>query len=166
MKATPLTPEAQMLYNSVVEQAYFRVLKKAKQMLATIEQEELRFTLERSDKGETKGDMIIHEIISPVLYLRLECHTDNVMAIHFGIEPVNQLGQLSDLTSMFLRKLYEYTGQESTGANIEKCVRTDWFINLCSEMYEYIEVRNKYHTFKQIKYRDASTRKKQILSIA
>ncbi len=154
------------LYNTVVKEAYFVILKKAKQLLATIEHEELRFTLERNDKSVPDFGTIVHEIVNPVLYLRLECHTDSIMAIHFGIEQINQLGQLSEITSKFLRILYERTSKALTSIDIENCVRTDWFINSCSAMYEYIELRNKYHSFKQIKFSPTKRKKKQILSVA
>ena len=146
-------------YNKAVKEAYFQILKHAKQMLCTIEQEELRFTLEREERT-SKAGTIIHEIINPLLYLRLEHHTDNVYAIHFGIEQVNQQGQLSAITTKFLRLLYKLTAIESTDINIEESVRTDWFINSCSSMYEYVEERgNKHHTFKQLPYKPAVKRK-------
>jgi hypothetical protein len=90
-------------------------------MIAAIEQEERRFMLERSDTKGVKSD-IIHELVNSLLYLRLEQYTDTVMAIHFGIEQVNQLGQLSALISQFLRVLYRETSKEVTTITIEDCV--------------------------------------------
>ena len=37
-------------YNKVVKDAYFQILKEAKAMLATIEHEELRYTLVREER--------------------------------------------------------------------------------------------------------------------
>ncbi|RZK08829.1 MAG: hypothetical protein EOO43_21315 [Flavobacterium sp.] len=149
----------QQAYNSIVKDAYYAILKKVKQQLSTIEQHELRYSLEREDKSISIGT-IIHEIITPLIYLRLEFHTDNVFAIHFGIEPVNQQGQLSSITTSFIRLLYKLTCKENTAINIEDCVRTDWFINSCSDMYQYLEERgNKHHTFKQLPYKPAIKRK-------
>ena len=146
-------------YNEAVKEAYFQILKQAKQMLCTVEQEELRFTLEREERTGKAGT-IIHEIINPLLYLRLEHHTDHVYAMHFGIEQINQQGQLSAITTKFLRSLYKLTTKDNTAINIENCVRTDWFINSCSSMYEYVEERgNKHHTFKQLPYKPAMKRK-------
>ncbi|RZK26664.1 MAG: hypothetical protein EOO43_02135 [Flavobacterium sp.] len=146
-------------YNKAVKDSYMQVLKQAKQMLGTIEQEELRYTLEREDRANKVGT-IIHEIINPLLYLRLEYHTDNVYAIHFGIEEVNQLGQLSEITTKFIRLLYKLTSCDQTNINIENSVRTDWLINNPSSMYEFIEERGcKHHTFKQLPYKPAVKRK-------
>lgn len=166
MKQKSNVVQNNVLYNSAVKQAYFSILKQAKQLLATIEQEELRLTLERRDVKEPKIGTIVHELVSPVLYLRLELHTDDKMAIHFGIEQVNQLGHLSAITTRFMRLLYRYTSKEITGIDIEECVRTDWFINSCSAMYEYIELRNKYHMHKQIRYKTVIQKRKTILSVA
>jgi len=151
-------------YNKEVQATYFKVLKYAKQQLATIEYEELRFTLERSE--EPVIGSIIHEIVSPVLYLRLELHTDKLMRIHFGIEQVHLIGKVSDITTKFLRTLYKLTAKEVTTVNIEASVATDWFINSCSAMYEHIEERLKYHTFKQIPYKVSAQKRKQMLSVA
>jgi hypothetical protein len=152
-------------YNLEVKKAYFLIFKNATKLLAAIEQDELRFTLERRDtKGTEIG--IIHEFVNPILYLRLEHHTDGIMAIHFGIEQINQLGLLSYITTMFLRLLYKRTSKEATTVNIENCVRTDWFINSCSAAYEYIEQRNKYHDFKMIPRKMSNSHRKPILSVA
>jgi len=154
-------------YNESVETAYFTILKQTKGMLACIEQKELRFTLERQDKGQPVVGSIIHELVNPLLYLRLECHQDNQYAIHWGIEELTQQGELSDLTTRFLRLLYKVTMNGAYPVDIENCIRTDWFLkNSCSEMYEYIEERNKHHTFKQIKYKVTASKRKQILSVA
>jgi len=121
-------------------------------MLATIEQHECRYTLQREDKCLNHPG-IIHEIINPIIYLRLEWHEDGFYHIHFGIEQANRLGQQSDITSAFIRLLYKVTSKEATTVNIEDCVKTDWFINSCSAMYEYVEERNRYHRFSLIKHK-------------
>lgn len=153
-------------YNEAVKHSYFKILKKAKLLLSTIENDELRYTLERQDKNKSVVGTIVHELISPVLYLRLEHHSDNIMAIHFGIEQVNELGLLSTITTTFLRLLYMLTSKEITGINVESCIRTDWFINSCSAAYEYIETRNKYHELKQIKYKVSLSQRKTIFPVA
>ena len=150
-------------YNTAVKQAYFKILKKAKHLLSTIEKDELRFILERQDSKKSITGTIVHELVSPLLYLRLEHHSDNIMAVHFGIEQADDLGHLSIVTTSFLRLLYKYTSKEVTGIDIEHSVRTDWFINSCSDMYEYIEERDKYHMFKQIKYKNSVPQRKATL---
>ena len=156
----------QLTYNQCVQLAYFQLLKQAKQMLNKIEQEELRFTLERAERKPPQIGTIVHELVNPLLYMRLELHADSQMAIHFGIECVYERGQLSDITSTFLRLLYKLTSKDAYPIDIENCVCTDWFINSCAEMFEYIEERNKYHTFKQLKYKVTAKKRKQLLSVA
>lgn len=158
--------DKELNYNHCVRLAYFQILKEAKQMIATIERDELRYTLERIDNVQPLKQGIVRELVNPLIYLRLELHSDNEMAIHFGIECVNEQGLLSLLTSQFLRLLYKVTTVGAYPVNIESCIRTDWFINSCSEMYSYIEDRNKYHTFRKIKYKVTAQKRKQILSVA
>lgn len=165
MKTKRLHTEALAIYDDVVEQAYYRIVKKAKQLLSTIEQERFRCYLECTHPSDFKASILIHEIVSPLLYLRLDCDTTSGLTIRFGIEPETNSDFLNAVTALFLRKVFEYTSRRETGTNIENCVRTDWFINSCSEMYEYIELRNKHHTLNQVKYRPAVSRKKQVLSV-
>ena len=155
----------QLTYNQCVQLAYFQLLKQAKQMLATIEHDELRCTLERNDNVRPVNQGVIHEFINPLIYLRLECHSDNLCAIHFGFDEVKQPGEISDLTTKFLRLLYKLTSKDAFPIDIELCVKTDWFINTCSGLYEYIE-ESEYYTFRKIKYKVTSKKRKQLLSVA
>jgi len=102
---------------------------------------------------------------SPLLFLRLECSSDALMTIHFGIEHVDQSPALAAVTAAFLRMLFKETAYKKDGIDIEDCVKTDWFIKSCSEMFEYVEERNKYHTFKQLKYKRAP-QQKNVLAVA
>jgi len=155
----------QLTYNQCVAIAYFQLLKRAKEMLSTIEQEELRSTLERADKTLPQIGTVVHELLNPLIYMRLELHPGGLMAIHFGIEPINQLGQLTDITSNFLRLLYKLTSKDVYPIDIENCVRTDWFINSCSGLYEYLE-ESEHYAFKQLKYKVTAKKRKQLLSVA
>ncbi|MCC8410493.1 hypothetical protein LJ707_16240 [Mucilaginibacter sp. UR6-1] len=147
-------------YNKAVRDSYALILKQARQMLGAIEQEELRFILEREDKS-AKIETIIHELINPLLYLRLEHHSDDNYAIHFGFEQVSNSVELSSITTQFTRILYKQTSKDFTTVDIEGCVRTDWFINSPSAMYEYIEERGlKHHTFKQLPYKPKAAKRK------
>lgn len=164
MKEHPTPRTAALTYNTAVRQAYGRILKHAKQLLASLEQEELRFTLERMERSK-KPHAVIHELISPLLFLRLECSGETLMAIHFGIEHVDQSPALAMVTAAFLRMLFKETARKKDGIDIEDCVKTDWFIKSCSEMFAYVEERNKYHTFKQLKYKRAP-QQKNVLAVA
>lgn len=146
-------------YNKTVKEVHQSVYRKAKQLLATIEQEELRYTLERETRV-IKPDTVIHEFVNPLLYLRLECDRQGMLNIHWGFEEVMNDDRLSHITAMFMRALYHHTDKGTTSVNIEDAVKTNWLIKTCSEMYEYLEERNKHHTFKQIAYKAAPVKRK------
>jgi hypothetical protein len=153
-----------MSYNDLVQQAYHGILKQAEQLLASLEEEELRYVLERND-DKIDPDRIVHELVSPLLYVRLECAADSKLAIHFGIEPVTKDPGSQAVTATFLRILFTQTSKAYTGIMIEDCVKTDWLVNMCSEMFEYIQERNKYHTFRVIPYKKHPARKR-VLKVA
>ncbi|PTQ96834.1 hypothetical protein C8P68_104325 [Mucilaginibacter yixingensis] len=146
-------------YNKVVKEAYQATYKKARQLLSNIEQEELRYSLERECRT-VKPDTVIHEFVSPLIYLRLECDQQGLLCIHWGFEEVMNDERYSNLTAEFLRVLYHNTDKSNTAIDIEASVKTNWLIKTCSEMYEYLEERNKHHTFKQIAYKPASVKRK------
>ena len=152
-------------YNKAVKAAYYKTLRKAKEMLSTVEQDELRYTLVKAGNPTSTG-YIVHEFINPLLYLRLEAENDSLFFIHFGVEQVQNNEHLSNITSKFIRALYNFTTKEATMVNIEMAVRTDWLLNSCSDAYEYIEERNKYHVFKRLPYKVNAAKRKQLLSVA
>jgi hypothetical protein len=153
-------------YNNSVRQAYNAIYKHAKQLLSTLENEELRYTLEREEQGQSIVGTIVHEFISPLLYLRLECHPTNSFAIHYGFEESKSFNQFAKITASFVRFIYKSTSKDSTEVNIEDSVRTDYCIYLCSELYEYIEEQNKHHQFKQLTYRPTAAKRKQMQAVA
>lgn len=163
----PLNNETAMLaYNKAVQEAYFKILKETRRQLATIEREELRYCLEREDKSAIKPNVIVHELVNPLVYLRLEGKPDNRLAIHWGFEPIMSINQYSQLTTFFIRLLYCMTAKEHTSINIEDAVRTDWIITTCDNMFEYIGDNNKYHQFRLIKHKPATMKRKQMHAVA
>ncbi|ASU36340.1 hypothetical protein [Mucilaginibacter xinganensis] len=154
-----------MSYNEAVRHAYDQILKKATQLLAALEQEELRYVLERTQNG-SEPPIILHELVSPIVYLRLECVEDSKLVIHFGAEPSSPFPEVQAVTAGFLRTLFTLTGKAYTGVNVEDCVKTDWLINVCSEMFEYLEGRTKYHTFRRIPYKKRTPQRKRVLAVA
>lgn len=152
-------------YNKVVKQCYFQIFKHAKSLLSAIEQEELRFTLVREDKQAITGS-IIHEMVNPLLYLRLEQHTNGYYSIHYGFEAFPVFGDYYPMMSAFARFIYKVTMASATPINIEDALRVDFIILNCSELYEHIEDRNKYHEFQLIKYKPAVNRRKQMKAVA
>ena len=121
--------------------------------------------LNREDKPRTVVGHVIYEIVNPLIYLRLEEHTDGIYSIHFGIEPVERLGQLTDITTRFLRLLYKVTMLGAFPVDIESCVRTDWFVHNVSGLYEYLEESEKY-TFKLIPYKVTASKQRQMKAVA
>jgi len=155
----------QLTYNAIIKKAFHKVLRQAKDMLSMVEQEEIRYTLVRQDKSSRTG-YIAYEFLNPLLYLRLESASDGIFCIHFGVEQVPGRNQLNEITTKFIRLLYNATSKSVTGVNIENAVRTDWLLNSCSDAYEYIEERNKRHVFKQLSYKVCAAKRKQLLSVA
>ena len=153
-------------YNIAVKQAYFNILKVAKSLLTPIEHEELRYTLVRDERNRTTTGAIIHEFVNPLLYLRLECQSDNLFAIHYGHEQITKQVEYSDITGMFTRCIYRLTSKEVTQIDIEASVKTDWLIETPSAMYEYLEEQNKYHLFTLIKHKVTASQRKRLLSVA
>jgi hypothetical protein len=153
-------------YNLAVKTAYFQLLKETKRLLATIEQHELRYTLQREDNAEICFGLKVHEIISPVIYLSLECKDGEDLTIHFGIEQFEEENEYSDITGKFLRILYKLTSVEQTLVNVENCICTRYVITNCSELYEVVEGNNHYHIFSLIKHKPATSSKKRHLSVA
>jgi len=156
----PAIQSQQLTYNDAVQEAYFKILKQLRNQLATIEREELRYTLIRKDEN------IIHEFVNPLCYLRLECRSYGLFGIYYGIETFEKANEYSAITASFVRFIYKLTSKESTALNIENCVRTDWMITNASELYEYIEERQKHHTFALIKHRVTASQRKRMLSVA
>ncbi len=163
MKQNPQQNDRE-LFNSLVETAYTTIVKQTKIFLACIERDELRCILERKSPLRTPNT-IIHEIVSPLLYVRLSCELDSCFAIHFGIEPIKEDIELNTVTAQFLRLLFKQTSKDMTECDIEHCIRTDWFINCCNDMFEYVDMQQKYHTLKKIPYKVSDSKRKKILAV-
>lgn len=129
----------QAAYNAAVKAAYFTTLKYARQQLATIEHEELRYSLIREDGNDDKPYKIIHEFLNPLLFLRLDVNAHGDYQIHYGIETFQQSNQYTTLTAKFIRCLYKLSSHEKGKINIEGALQTDWVLTNCSEAYENIE---------------------------
>jgi hypothetical protein len=69
MKQRTVNDPRTLTYNKAVKVAYYKTLRKAKEMLSTVEQDELRYTLVRSDNPTSTG-YIVNEFINPLLSRR------------------------------------------------------------------------------------------------
>ncbi|MDB5004930.1 MAG: hypothetical protein JWQ34_3155 [Mucilaginibacter sp.] len=158
MKQTPSKP-VQSPFNKEVQTVFFKILKEAKALLATLEREELRYSLIREDRLSDSLSRIIHEFCNPLLYLRLESDIDGKLSIRYGFEPCEDYAHI---TVAFTRFLYKATMREATSQNIEDSIKTSFFIHNPDEMYAYLEEQMKHHTFHLIKYKPAAVRRKQM----
>lgn len=157
---------ASSAYNKAVKGAYFKLWRGTQQLLTTVERHELRCTLQRQDRSAISFGSKVHEVINPLIYLSLECNDGELLSIHFGFEQLVEDQEYSHITSRFVRLLYKLTASENTSINIESCINTDYIITSCSELYEVVEDRMKHHSFSLIKYKPATTRRKQMMAVA
>lgn len=162
MKQLNINP-VQSPFNKEVKAAYYKILKEAKALLATIEREELRYSLVREDRFSDTLSRIIHEFVNPLLYLRLESCADGSLGIRHGFEPCQDYAHI---TVAFTRFLYKVTMKEATSQNIESSIKTEWYIHNTDEMYAYLEEQMKHHTFHLIKHKPAAVRRKQMKAVA
>ena len=146
-------------YDEAVYTAYFTSLKVARQLLAAIDREELRFSLIRED-AITDRPCILHEFVNPLIYLRLERGTDKTLGIRYGFEPCNDYAHI---TVAFTRTLYRVTMKEATPQNIEASIKTEWYVHNPDEMYAYLEEQMKHHAFCMIKHKPKASQRKQLL---
>jgi hypothetical protein len=156
IKTNTLTPR-----NLAVLTTYQLILKTTKQLLATIEDEQTRHTLIREDRQPITVGTIVHEFINPMFYLRLECYADNQLGIHYGIQSMPGFLESNPMTMEFVRMIYKLTMASSTDINIEDCILTDYMIIECSDLFEYIEERQKSnHMFSVIPYKPKGIKRK------
>jgi hypothetical protein len=154
-------------YNKVVKEAYFKLLKDTKRLLATVDRHELRCILIRDDVQPLGFGTTQHEIISPLLYLSLESHDGERYSIQFGFEMFKGVNdEYSHVTSKFIRMLYTYTAKEHTAINIEDCINTEFVFVDCSALYETVEDRMRNHSITVIPYKPATTKRKAMMVVA
>ncbi|OKS85672.1 hypothetical protein [Mucilaginibacter polytrichastri] len=161
MKSTTPTDLRGLTYNECVKAAYFEVLKQTTSLLATLPDDPHRYSLIREDKLPIIEGTIVHEFINPLLYMRLECHKDDKLAINFGCDSQPGFMEYEPLAGTFLRILYKVTMAINTAINIEDCIKTDYIVTECSEFYEFLEEGGlKNHTFHLIKHKPKAIKRK------
>ena len=143
----------QQLKNASTLKAYHSILKAAKRLLSKVEEEPLRYTLTRVERNRFTNQTILHEWISPLLYLRLDLLPSNDYAIHYGYLTSTTFGPFYHLTSAFIRTVYRRTMRGNTSINIEETVKNDYVVQECAEAYEYVEMQQKHHRFRLILYK-------------
>lgn len=153
-----------LLYNEAVLKTYFKLLEHALTFISTLEEEPLRQIMVRKNDQNIEAGIIIHELLNALIYLRLECYEGDILGIHYGYEQSDRLTKYYPITSAFIRSIYRHSSKENTEINIEDCIRTDWVINNCAELFEYIGDRNKHHEIKTLDYNPRT--KKHSLKVA
>ena len=147
--------------NRAVKSAYLQIYKATKALLSTIQDEELRCVMEREDKAKPETGSIIHELINPLVYLRLECLKDNTYTIHYGFAQCDLTTAYHRVTATFIRMLYKLTMED----DLQESIRTDWVITECGELFEYMIERNKHHRVYVLAYKPTIQRR-QLKSVA
>lgn len=153
-------------YNIAVKQAYFNSLKATIQLLATLERDELRYTLHRENRGKIRSGRVVHELLSPIIYLRLQCYEDGKLHIHFGFQLFYGDGKYAHITAKFIRLVHKLTSVEHTLVDIEHCINTNYIITECYELYDSITEENRLYKFRLIPHRQTSNKAKRILHVA
>jgi hypothetical protein len=148
-------------YNDEVSKAYFKILKQTKALLATIEHEELRYTLVHSEGRQPGFNVKVDEFVNPLCYLCLVYADGETLEINFGFEAYNDGSGFGNIISQFLRLIYSLTSANSTSINIEGSVCCNEIHTDCSDLYECLEdSRIKRHRFVHIAYKPKPIKKK------
>ena len=162
LKAEPIQqPTEQLTYNECVHRAYKLIHSWAVAAIATIEEDKLRATLIREDSLPVKDGSIVHELISPILYLRLESYAGNEYGIRFGYEPNPSYGQYYPIMAAFVRMIYKLTSKKASQVNIENAVRIYHIQIDCADLFDWMtEIVSRYHRHEQIPYKAATLKRK------
>jgi hypothetical protein len=159
---TPKSLHSELLtYNECVHRAYKLIHLWATASIATIEEDLLRATLIREDPLPIKEGSIIHEFVSPILYLRLECYHGQGYGIRFGYEPSPSYSKYYPMMAAFVRMIYKLTSKKASQVNIEMAVRIHHIQVDCAELFDYLqEVCSRYHRYEVVPYKAASQKRK------
>lgn len=153
-------------YNKAVHNSFGKLLSETFKLLATVERYELRCYLYRENRSDISFGSKVFELISPLLYLSLECEDGELLSIHFGFELLQGDSQYTPIISRFVRMLYTFTAKENTAVNIEDSINTNYVIYDCSALYETVEDRMRHHTLKVIPYKTAVAKRKAMMAVA
>ena len=141
-------------YNTCVTRTYFKLLRATIDLLGTIDSDALRGTLSREDDAPIDFGLKVHQFVSPMVYLSLQCDDSETLTIHFGFEKMGGEDEFSYVTSRFLRLLYKFTDVKRTRINIEDCVVTDYIETECMATYQAVE-ESQLYVYTAIPYKSA-----------
>jgi hypothetical protein len=151
--------------NDTIYCAYLTIVNYSKKLISSIPEEPLRQILEKTNNSSIKINSVIHELISPLVYLRLDCSKKGAYQIHYGYEQTDIYIKHYPVTSAFIRSIYRYTDKKNTVIDIEDCIHTDWVITNCAELFEYIGDRNKHHVVSTLAYKPEKQQKRVLQTV-
>jgi hypothetical protein len=143
-------------YNKIVLRAYTSIVELAKQTISGLEKEDYRHTLATQVKPK---DRIVHEFVNPLLYLRLYRQHDDSYAMNYGFEPCMTH---SNITLPFVKGLHKLVQEAAAKAKIDNCIRVDWYFNDPDELYEFLAMHDKDHTYALIEYNPSNSPKEPV----
>jgi hypothetical protein len=166
MKQRTINDPRILPYNKAVKAAYYKILKGAKNLIATVDRHDLRCTIYLVDKpiGSNTREQ---QFISPILYLALDTDDDGKhLCIRFGLEQFSDRNAFTDITAKFMRMIYNVTSIANNEVNIEDCLYTAAVITDCSELFEAIESSHMNYPIAVIPYKPAAVKRKQMRAVA
>ena len=166
IQSTDIDNTGLLTYNECVHRAYKLIHRWAVAAISTIEEEAFRGTLIREDALPIREGSIVHEMVSPILYLRLECYAGGEYGIRFGYEPSPSFGKYYPIMASFVRMVYKLTNKRASQVDMERCVRIYHIQTDCADLYHYMaEVVSRYHRHEAVAYK-ASAVKRKLLKAA
>ena len=166
MKQRTINDSRTLPYNKAVKAAYYKILKGAKNLIATVERHDLRCIIYLIAKpiGANSKEL---QLISPILYLALNTDDDGEhLCIQFGFEQFSDRNFYTDITAKFVRMIYNVTAKANNGINIKDCLYIAAVITDCSELYEAIESSHMNYPITVIPYKPAAVKRKQMRAVA
>ncbi|MFA6246248.1 MAG: hypothetical protein WC615_04865 [Mucilaginibacter sp.] len=166
MKQRTINDSRTLPYNKAVKAAYYKILRGAKNLIATVDRHDLRCTINLTAKPIGGGEKE-QQLISPILYLALDQDDDGEhLCIQFGFEQFSERNVYTDITAKFVRMIYNVTAKANNEVNIEDCLYTAAVITDCSELYEAIESSHMNYPIAVIPYKPAAVKRKQMRAVA
>jgi hypothetical protein len=155
------TLSAQEERNRAVIASYLLIIKATKQLLSTLEQQQLRHAYEVDYKGYNHMKPTLDEFISPLCYLCLR-EVDGAYSIHFGFD---KDAEYAAFVKPFIRMIYKLTMKDYTSVDIEDCIEAYSIITDISGLIDLTEWKHPDWPVKVIKHKPTSKQIKQVLSV-
>jgi hypothetical protein len=140
-------------YNEVVKVAYFKILEATQKLISSVDDEELRYTLHRVDETTIAFGSKVHEFISPIIHLTLECNDGEQLSIHHTCRSIDEDYECPHLFARILRVVYRVTSAENTIIDIENCLELDCKTPVSMLLFKAILRDNDIYVFQTLPYK-------------